>query len=227
MLGFIVLVACPAAAAHGGGGAALGYNSTITEVRPAIPGVTLEILDGDDRLLLTNEGSEEVVVLGYEGEPYLRVTRDGVFRNANSPATYLNEDRYGQAALPDTASADAPPDWVKIDDDPRVEWHDHRIHWMSTSPPPVVQADPDSSHRILDWQVPLEVNGEPVTVAGKLDYEPPSESMFSPILFVPLAVILLVGAAALWVQRRNERRNDAAPGNPLGTRAARGRDGVR
>ena len=194
------LGACATAAAHGGGGGALGYSSTITSVRPEIAGVAVEVLESDDRLLLTSEG-KEVIVLGYDGEPYLRVTEDGVFRNTRSPATYLNEDRYADVELPDEADAEAPPDWEKIDDGARVEWHDHRIHWMSTTPPPVVEAAPDEPHHILDWTVPLQVEGRSVTVAGTLDYAPPDESSFPPLLIVPPVALLAVAAFAWWRRR--------------------------
>lgn len=160
------------------------------------------MLEGDDRLLLESERGETVVVLGYDGEPYLRVAPEGVFRNVHSPATYLNEDRYGDVPLPDTADAEAPPEWERIDDDPRVEWHDHRIHWMSKTPPPSVQADEDAAQRILDWEVPLEVDGRPVTIAGSLDYEPPDEGSFSPILLVPLGALALAAGAGWWLRRR-------------------------
>jgi MYXO-CTERM domain-containing protein len=163
--------------------------------------VTVEVLESDDRLRLTTDG-RDVIVFGYDGEPYLRITGDGVFRNASSPASYLNEDRYGNVQLPDEAVPGAPPAWEKIDDGSSVEWHDHRIHWMSTTPPPVVKDDPDSAHHILDWEVPLEVEGRPVTVAGTLDYSPPDDSGFPPLLVIPPLALLGLAVFAWWRRRR-------------------------
>ena len=61
----------------------------------------MEVLQGDDQLHLRNDTGRELLIEGYEGEPYLRFDADaGVFRNANSPATYLNEERYGGAPVP-------------------------------------------------------------------------------------------------------------------------------
>jgi hypothetical protein len=63
---------------------------------PATQGLSVTVLDYDDRLQLRNETGEPLVVLGYEGEPYL-VFRDGrVYRNTRSPATYLNETASGR-----------------------------------------------------------------------------------------------------------------------------------
>jgi hypothetical protein len=199
----------------------------VTGVEPAVPGLTLEILDSDDRLLLTSESTEEIVVLGYEDEPYLRITPDGVFRNVHSPATYLNEDRYARVDLPPTADASLAPEWTKVGDEPRVEWHDHRIHWMSTVAPPVVTEDPDSPHTILDWQVPIEVGGEPVTIAGRLDYSPPGGTAFSWIFAIPFVVLVLVGVGALWYRRSQRRETGAVAEAPRGADVARSPERVR
>ena len=58
--------------------------------------MTVRILQFGDEFELVNETVTEVVVPGYSDEPYLRIGPDGVWRNANSPATYLNLDRFGR-----------------------------------------------------------------------------------------------------------------------------------
>ena len=60
----------------------------------------MDILEGDDRLALTNSTGEPLVVLGYEGEPYLRFDAKGVHENVRSPAATLNDDRYARLELP-------------------------------------------------------------------------------------------------------------------------------
>jgi hypothetical protein len=132
------LVVCSAAAAHGGGGAR-GFRSTVTAVVPPARGLQATVLESDDRIGLRNETGKTIVVLGYAREPYLGLTSDAVYRNAHSPATYLNDDRYGRVALPDKADPKAPPDWTKVADESYYEWHDHRIHWMSPIDPPQVR----------------------------------------------------------------------------------------
>ena len=199
----------------------------MTGIEPEIPGLSLEVLDADDRLLLVNETGKTVIVLGYDGEPYLRITPEAAFQNIRSAATYLNEDRYADVELPPIVDPAAEPEWRQVADEPRVEWHDHRIHWMSTVAPPAVQDDPGSAHRILDWKVPLEVDGSPVVVSGALDYSPPDTGGFSPILLVPPALLVLAGGALWWYRRRTKGGDDAAAGAPVGARPAPGDDGVR
>ena len=187
--GLFALVLSPAAAAHGGGGAR-GYASSVTAVKPATPGLEARVLDGDDRLALTNGTGETMVVLGYRGEAYLRFTADAVFRNRRSPATYLNEERFGDVELPDDADPKAAPDWERVAGDPAYEWHDHRIHWMSPVDPPQVRRAKDQPHHVFDWAVPLRVEGQKLTLIGSLDYTPPPTSRFKPLLIAPLVALV-------------------------------------
>ncbi len=196
----LALVACPAAAAHGGG--PRGFTSTVTGIQPRTQGLDVRVLENDDRIGLRNGSSEEVLVLGYSGEPYLRFTPDAVYRNDRSPARYLNEARFGDVQPSRQASAKAAPQWKKVADDPYYEWHDHRIHWMSPILPPQVRRAEDKPHHIFDWSVPVRVGDRKVALKGSLDYEPPPSSRFRPLLIVPLAGIALAGAAVWWRRRR-------------------------
>lgn len=138
------------------------YESTIVDIEPDVPGVDLRIVGGDSFLDLTVEPGHEVTVLGYSGEPYLQFDADGTVReNRNSPATYLNEDRYAATELPPNADADAEPDWRVLDDDGSWAWHDHRTHWMAPAPP--LGLGPGD--QVLDEKVDLIVDGVPVTVS--------------------------------------------------------------
>jgi hypothetical protein len=196
----LAAVLCPAAAAHGDGGA-LGFTSSVTGVTPAVPGVTVRVLDRDDRLELRNPTGKEIVVLGYDGEPYLRFDGGDVFRNARSPATYLNEERFGGVKLPADADSKAPPRWERVSRQGRYDWHDHRIHWMSPILPPKVRAAEDEPHHVFDWKVPLRVDGQAVTVAGSLGYAPPPDE-FEPLLLLPLVALILGGGGFWWWRRR-------------------------
>jgi hypothetical protein len=89
----VAFLAAPAAVAHNVG-AAKGYVSTLTQLDPPALGVYVQVRGQDDRLRLSNTTGKAVVVEGYDGEPYLRFTARGVYRNARSPATYLNADRW-------------------------------------------------------------------------------------------------------------------------------------
>ena len=115
-------------------------------IAPPAPGVTARVVDLGAKIELTNRTSTEVLVLGYEGEPYLRIGPHAVYENLHSQSTYINRTRLG-GSVPvgvDTAPG-AAPEWHKIGDGNSARWHDHRIHWMSAQPPPTVAADPARS----------------------------------------------------------------------------------
>ena len=68
------------------------------------------MVGGDGFLDMPVEPGHEVVVEGYDGEPYLRFRADGtVQENQNSPATYLNRNRYAGAEVPAAIQGDDRP----------------------------------------------------------------------------------------------------------------------
>jgi hypothetical protein len=203
------LVACPAAAAHGGG-AALGYRSTVVHVTPDVSGLVVRVVDGDDELELTNTAGREIVIKGYEDEPYLRFTREGVYENQRSPAAYLNDDRFANVDVPATADPKAAPDWKIVAAGVQYGWHDHRVHWMSPALPPNVRAAKNVEHHIFDWRVPGTIDGERLVIAGSLDYSPP-ESGSSTLVVITwvtsiVAIVVAISAILAWIFVRRRRR---------------------
>lgn len=137
------------------------YRSEILLVDPPAPGVELAILGGDSFVELAARPGVEVLVLGYEGEPYLRFGPDGtVVQNERSPARWLNDDRFGETAIPAEADPGAEPRWVEVADDGRFAWHDHRAHWMNPDRP--IGAEPGDT--ILEAVIPISVDGSPTEV---------------------------------------------------------------
>jgi len=167
------------------------YASEVIALEPQVDGVQLEVVGGDAFLELTVERGLEVEVPGYDGEPYLRVLADGtVEQNERSPATYLNEDRFGTVA-PQEADAEAEPRWVEVATGGTYAWHDHRVHWMRADPP--LNGGTGLVH---EWEVPLTVDGQEVVATGRLVREP----ALAPWPW--LALVAVVGGLAWAVGRR-------------------------
>ena len=162
----------PAQAHDVGGVGATNFRTTLGAVTPAVPGLTVTVIENGSRLELRNQTGTEVMIAGYAGEPYARVGPAGVFVNDNSPATYLNASRFSITAVPDTADSAKPPSWRQVDTSAILRWHDHRIHWMLATLPPIVAADPGAPHRIATWTVNLTYGGAPLTATGTLDWQP-------------------------------------------------------
>ena len=205
-LAAVVLLACllaPGAEAHYGTGK-LGYRSTIRAVEPRVNGIQTKVLYGDDQVWLDNRSGETIVIDGYGGEPYLRFAPTGIFVNVNSPAGYLNQDRYGKTVPPKSASARAQPEWQKLTGGKVWAWHDHRIHYMSPEFPPRIKAAPRKPHHVFDWRVPATADGKRFFIAGSLDYRPPpKESESFPVtLVIVLAALIAAGMVGLFFLRR-------------------------
>ena len=202
----VVLFAPTRTSAHGGdsGTAANNYRSEITD--PGADGLTWNTRGGDGLVELSNDTGRDVVVFGYQAEPYLRfVPGEGVYRNSLSPATYLNEDRFGDVDMPSGASASVEPDWVQVSTDNLYAWHDHRTHWMSRTDPPMVANDPSSEHLILDFEIPLQIgNDSPTSAGGKLRWLP-DVAWWPPIVTLAATASALVVAAALLTRPTEDR----------------------
>ena len=205
-------------------GSSPNYRSTITSVSPATPGLSLQVLQFSDRLLLRNRTGNSVSVEGYEGEPYVRIRADGMVEvNTRSPAYYLNQSFYGNVTVPPSASANARPHWKVVDRTGQFEWHDHRIHWMSPTLPPQVQ-DRGKRTLIFDWRVPIAVGDRHGQIAGALYWTPNSSS--APVaLYVVGGAIVLLGALLVGLTRRRRRASTPAAGASSGAGRAAGTDG--
>lgn len=208
----VVAVAGPARA-HGAGGGqsdASNYLSRVTDVVSQdgpvgeIEDLDWQVLASDALLKVSNPTDAEVVVYGYDDEPYLRIGPSGVLVNRNSPARYLNEDRYAQTPVPEHADPAADPDWTRVAGDSSYAWHDHRIHWMAVATPPRVQADPGQTVRILDWEVPFTWDGREAFVMGDLQWIPPPP--WQPWVLAALAGLTLPLVVALALGRGPGRR---------------------
>jgi hypothetical protein len=195
LAGFLltVVLASPAAAHGVGGVQPRNYETTLLRVSPRVPGVEVSVVDLGDRLSLSNHTDRDVVVLGYDDEPYLRVGPRGVFENRRSPATYLNTSLVPTQRPPKLADSAAAPQWRKVSSGTTVTWHDHRAHYMGSDDPPAVQRDPSARHLVDRWVVDLRTGDRTIRASGELVYVPPP----SVWPFVAVAVVLALAVVLL------------------------------
>lgn len=195
-----LLIGAPAALAHQG---SPNFLSQVDAVTPAADGVTVEVLNRDDRLLLHNTSGETVLIEGYSKEPYARIDADGtVWVNTDSEAHYLNSERDGRVEVPPKADSEGEPRWEQVSRSGRFEWHDHRMHWMSESDPDVVK-DKDVRTKVFDWEVPIEVGGRSGAITGTLFWTPiPSSGLPLPAIFAFAGLVIALCIAVVIVRRR-------------------------
>ncbi|MBK8294524.1 MAG: hypothetical protein IPK93_07020 [Solirubrobacterales bacterium] len=208
----VLLVVVPSSAiAHQGNP---NFRSEITSITPAAAGdgLKVQIENFDDNVQIVNRTGKEVVIKGYDGEPYVRTSPDGTVEvNLNSPAYYLNEDRFANVTVPKKADAKAAPEWKEVDDTGLFSWHDHRSHYMGLNTPPQVK-DESAETKIFDYSIPATVGGKPVKINGTLTWVG-DQSGFSIAPLIALVVLIVIGLIGVSIIRR---RRDEEDGNDSG-----------
>jgi hypothetical protein len=178
------------------------FRSDVQGLQPQTRGVTVEVLNRDDRLLLTNRSEHTILVEGYSGDPYARLHPDGTVEvNHNSAAYYLNQERDGEAPVPADVQNGLPPDWKTESGTGRFEWHDHRMHWMGQGTPPAVK-DESKLTRVDDWSVPIAVDGRTGRISGTLWWTPQPGGGPPVAAIAGLIVLVIAGVAVVLVVRR-------------------------
>jgi hydrogenase/urease accessory protein HupE len=175
------------------------YHSRVTAIKPQVPGLSAEVLGGDEKLQVTWVGEPPLVVLGFREEPTVRLGAAGVEINDLSPSVYLSGDRYAQVPLPVNVDANASPRWRVIDTPGPFSFYDHRIHWMEAERPPIV-GDGAEPLAIFHWKVPMLLGHQVVTIEGALDWVPDPAAIRSERSEVSsplLSAAILVGAMAV------------------------------
>jgi hypothetical protein len=76
-------LACPAASAAHGTGHADGFRSTVSGIGPAVPGLLVSVVGGDQLLSIRNWSGRSVTLLAADGRPFLRFSANRVERRAD------------------------------------------------------------------------------------------------------------------------------------------------
>jgi hypothetical protein len=179
------------------------YRTRVLAVTPAVPGLAVRVVEAGGKLELVNHSGQTVLVLGYDNEPYLRVSPSGVDENERSPSTWSNRSALPPKTRPPSGlDPSAPPQWRRISNTPVAVWHDHRSHWAGPGDPPAVREDRGRTQVVVpDWRVPLRIGSQTVVVSGEITWVPGP----APWPWIGVAV-LLCGAVLLAARRQGSWR---------------------
>jgi len=186
-----VLPSPPTADAHiRSGVVATEYRVSVSPLPPALsPGVTARVYEGDRALGLTVAGDHSVIVLGYAGEPFLRIDSAGVAVNEASPTAVA-------VGFVDQRRRVRGPSWNAQSSEPAAAWHDRRLDGL--------RAGVERGR----WAIPLVLDGEVVQLEGEIRRVPAP----SPWPWVVVAGAFGVATALLLVARRPQLIRPAAVG---------------
>jgi LPXTG-motif cell wall-anchored protein len=213
-LAFACALAPAQALAHGGNP---NYRSEINSFQPPLPSdVSIEVLDYDSYLQLIDQDGHEVMLYGYDGEPYARIEKDGTVQvNERSPATYLNDSRFAEETVPSSADAKAAPQWKTVDSSGTFIWHDHRMHYMSRSLPPSVK-DKSQKTKIFNYEIPMSIDGKKTVLHGTLWWVGSTGTSKLPFVIAAIVIVLGGGGLVLWIRRRRDRDDGDDAGTDAG-----------
>ena len=185
---FVALLAPAAAGAHlRTGTVAVGYGASVrTPSRTGRAAYTVGVYQSDRALHLTVSRGHTVVVIGYLGEPLLRIGAAGVAVNLSSPTAAA------AGLLPKTGRTSPPnPGWRLERGRRSVVWHDPRDQRL-----------PAGLGR-ASWSIPILVDGRRAHISGEL-WRVPRPTPW-PWLLVAAVFAVLAGAVALgreWARLR-------------------------
>jgi hypothetical protein len=219
------LASTPAMAADDSSPDAQYYQSSVTQIQPAVPGLEVKVRSSDGQLTLINHTGKTVTVVGLSGEDYLRVTPNGAEENTSSLTSAINAKAGNGGASTDqlagaAAGAGAAANWVKRGDQPTTTWKDYRVLWTNKQRPPIVASDPHSAHKVFSWAVNLKVGSQPVLVLGDVMWTGTPWVTTTQLVFLGVVVIALALGGWFLLQRRRAARNRRSRGR--GSRGNRG-----
>jgi hypothetical protein len=141
------------------------YRMRLTSQREVAPGVRVRLLPGHTPgLLLDNSSSETLLVLGADGEAFLRVGPRGVEANLSSP-TWQRSARATAAHHTVAPAQTAEPVWQRVAAAPRFSWIEPRAQV------PAAIRDTAAQHH---WHVPVQIGAKQATVSGISTWHPQS-----------------------------------------------------
>ena len=188
-----LLAGAPPANAHAVTGVKpTNYKSEIVGISGGT--VDVHLLDLGRRIALANRSRTDIIVLGYTGEPWLRVGGRGVFENEYSFSAYEERQRRGSVSdpPPEPSKAVGPPRWRRTGDGHTLVWRDRRTRFEGPTPDQVRRA-PREGHPIVPrWVVELRRGATPLTIEGRISYVPPP----SPLPWALIAVALFGATVA-------------------------------
>jgi hypothetical protein len=135
----------------------------------------------------TNDTGEPLEVYDDNGEPFLRISPDGVEYNRWAEEYYLTKPEPGTENRQDPPeevrdNPDAPPEWVHLYDEPSVVWRDRRVETQGMDAAEWVPMEVRRAREEVDigeWRVPVRLGEVETEVVGTYHYDGPPKGGYA------------------------------------------------
>ena len=189
----------PAAAHTITGVASTNYESVLLGPTPQIPGISMHLRDLGRRVEVANTTRTDLVISGYDNEPFLRVGPSGVYENLRSPTVYQNRTTITGLPypIPPDATPNAGAEWSRLSGAHIARWRDRRTRHEGATPA-AVEAAPHQGHVLATWSILMQFGTTQVVANGLIRWVPPP----SPLPWLALAMTI---AASVFVATTSRR----------------------
>ncbi len=173
-LAALLLLCVANASAHG-----VRTDIRVTLEAPAIPGLTVELHQGDiaPQIVLENRSGKLLEILDAEGRVFLRISPAQVEADVHSREWQASLNPAGTSR--ETASLT--PKWRVIRKAPSYGWFDSRINTEPIQIPKPVTAVGRSA-AFSSWRISARLDAQPFDIQGRFIYQPPPEGTVQAIL---------------------------------------------
>jgi hypothetical protein len=141
-----------------------------------------------------------VEVEGADGEPFLRVTPDGVEANVASPTWFAHAQADPATAVPDRVIDPGAVDWRHVADAPAFTWWEPRIR------PGIVSRTNDGTGAERVWLIPIDVDDDRYELRGVTEWT--AFGGTGPWLSTSIVAVAI--GAFVWAELRRRQRGPAA-----------------
>jgi hypothetical protein len=156
VLAVSLAAAAPAAAHFKSGPLSTDFEARVGSFHTDASGLGARVLDGDQRLELRVAPPRVVVVVGLEGEPFLRFSPAGVEANLASPTATS-----ARVIKTTDAVSSSRVVWRRVSRGHVLAWHEGRLR-----PMPIVHDPSTRPREVASWSIPLFVDGRRTNLVG-------------------------------------------------------------
>jgi hypothetical protein len=167
----------------------------------ALPGISYSLLSTGSAPYATVSvsGNHTFEVFGHAGEPFFRITDQGVEINRNSPSVTFFVNDPGKPIADFPARVNPAANWEMASTQPVFHYYERRAEWPHTGPPAEAEA---LGKTAIVYRFAIDANdsGTPVEIIGHVTWVPAPFNLEIPLLFVPIIIVAL-----LWIEPKAKR----------------------
>lgn len=150
---------------------------SVTEIRPQLPDdVLVQVRTGlSEQMVVANPTDVRLTILDPEGDPFLRLSSEGVFGNVAAPYFHATANPPDvPTRLPAGAGPGAQPRWAQLSESDSWGWFERRLHPFPPGAEPGGGRPGETPRRqvLASWEVGMRYGDRAATAAGVLERRP-------------------------------------------------------